>query len=165
MTTLGWLPNAHQPKVTYPNIPLSLEYQGLPGSTLLCVQRYLWIIKLLLFYVRFILFQVFPEEDIQIKWVHLGSYWNLKSVDTSCLDNDQDYFFVLQHSFEGDERFLKMNTQRCILLFAWSLNKCDVKHWVIIKHSPHNKILLWNVKFCLVIDRALTQPSSLFYKL
>ena len=75
MTTLGWLPNAHQPKVTYPNIPLSLEYQGLPGSTLLCVQRYLWIIKLLLFYVRFILFQVFPEEDIQIKWVHLGSYW------------------------------------------------------------------------------------------
>ena len=54
---------------------------------------------------------------------------------------------MLQHSFEGDERFLKMNTQRCILLFAVFLNKCDFKHWVIIKHSQHNKILFWNVKF------------------
>ena len=68
-------------------------------------------------------------------------------MDTSCLDNYQDCFFMLQHSFEGDERFLKMNTQRCILLFAVFLNKCDFKHWVIIKHSQHNKILFWNVKF------------------
>ena len=39
------------------------------------------------------------------------------------LDNDQDFFFILPQSFEGDESFFKMNTQQCILLFAWSLNE------------------------------------------
>ena len=39
------------------------------------------------------------------------------------LDNDQDFFFILPQPFEGDESFFKMNTQQCILLFAWSLNE------------------------------------------
>ena len=54
-----------------------------------------------------------------------------------------------------------LNSEFCYLHGLWM--NCGVKHWVIIKYSQHNKNIIVKCKFCLIIDHAVNQLSSLFY--